>query len=51
MFHLKGRFLAIPLFSLVSSKSSVVDEICVSEIYGKFCTYKQITYMHIFFQE
>jgi hypothetical protein len=51
IFHLQRSLLIIPLFSFVSSKSSVVDEMCVSKIYGKLCTYKQISDMHIFYQE
>jgi hypothetical protein len=49
--HLQGSFLIKPLFSLLSSKSSLLDEMCVSEIYDKTWTYKQISDMHIFYQE
>ena len=38
-------------FSLVSSNSSLVDEMCLSEVYSKICTYKQISDMRIFYQE
>ena len=39
------------LFSLLSSYSILVGELSLSDIYSKLCTYKQISDIHIFYQE